>query len=459
VGKEANDHSVPQDQIGDLLIDRVRAGKRVVRLKGGDPFVFGRGGEEAEVLADAGLAFEVIPGVTSAVAVPAYAGIPVTHRAAASSFTVVTGHEDDAKPESTIDWSRVAYGADTLVILMGLRALPELSKRLVEEGRSPDTPAASIQSGTTSRQRVVTGTLATLPDLVTEAGLESPVLTVVGDVVNWRSRLAWFENRPLFGKSILVTRTRQQASALVERLRAEGAEPLEFPTIELAKIPADRVEKAVVKLADGAYDWVIFTSAHGVREFFRHLYAASLDARAFVGADIAVIGAETAQALTRYGIRPDVIPERFVAESLLEALADRDIDGGRVLLARAQGARDLLPKSLREKGAEVDDVPLYVSRRPAHPDPAVLRQLEEHRVDIAIFSSSSTVTGCLEMLEGRTDLLDDVFIACIGPITAQTAADAGLDVGLVSEVQTIDGVLDALRERMQPEREGAGTNA
>jgi uroporphyrinogen III methyltransferase/synthase len=459
VGKESGAHSVPQDQIGALLVARARAGKRVVRLKGGDPFVFGRGGEEAEDLAEAGLAFEVIPGVTSAVAVPAYAGIPVTHRSVASSFAVITGHEDDAKEESTIDWSRIAHGADTLVILMGLKALPEITARLISEGRSADTPAASIQSGTTWRQRVVTGTLGTLPQLVQDAGLESPVLTVVGEVVEQRGQLEWFENRPLFGKSVLVTRTRQQSSALVERLRAEGAEPLEFPTIEIVRTPTDPVEKAVRKLADGAYDWVIFTSANGVREFFRQIYAAALDARAFVGADIAVIGAETAKALARYGLRPDVIPERFVAESLLEALAEHDIDGARFLIARAQGARDILPASLRAQRAEVDDVPLYISRRPAKPDPEVVRRLEEGSVDIAIFSSSSTVTGCIDMLEGRLDLMKEVYVACIGPITAKTATDAGLRVDLVSEIQTIDGVMEALREQYEPQREGAPAHA
>ncbi|HJN92266.1 MAG TPA: uroporphyrinogen-III synthase, partial [Dehalococcoidia bacterium] len=354
-----------------------------------------------------------------------------------------------------IDWARVANGADTLVILMGLKALPEIIERLIAEGRSAATPAASVQSGTTSRQRVVTGTLSTLPQLVQEAGLESPVLTVVGEVVEQRAHLTWFENRPLFGKSVLVTRTRQQASALVDRLRAEGAEPLEFPTIEIVRTPTDPVEKAVRKLADGAYDWVIFTSANGVREFFRQIYAASLDGRAFVGADIAVIGAETAKTLARYGLRPDVIPERFVAESLLEALAEHDIDGGRFLIARAQGARDTLPASLRAQGAEVEDVPLYISRRPAEPDAEVVRRLEEGTVEVAIFSSSSTVTGCLDMLEGRLDLMKDVYVACIGPITAQAATDAGLHVDLVSDVQTIDGMMDALREQYDPQPKGA----
>ncbi|MCZ6544439.1 MAG: uroporphyrinogen-III C-methyltransferase [Chloroflexi bacterium] len=457
VGKEAGAHSVSQDEIGALLVDRAGKGQRVVRLKGGDPFVFGRGGEEAEALAAAGLGFEVVPGVTSAVAVPAYAGIPVTHRAAASSFAVVTGHEDDAKTEPTIDWGRVAQGADTLVVLMGLRALPGIAARLIEEGRSPDTPAASIQSGTTHRQRVVRATLATLADAVVEARLESPVLTVVGEVVRLGESLDWYGQGPLFGRSVLVTRTRAQASDLVRQLRRLGAEPLEFPTIEIAPVDPVPVRAAVARLAHGSYDWCVFTSTNGVAEWFRFLAEAGLDARAFAGARIAAIGAETARALATHGLRADVVPGRFVAESLLEALAGEELQGKRVLLARADDSRAVLPDGLGAQGAVVDDIPLYIAKRPAQADPEIVRRLREGTVEIATFSSSSTVRGCIELLGGR-ELLRGVRIVCIGPITAETARAAGLEVALVSEIHTIDGMIDALQEQLR-QPEGAPVHA
>ena len=480
VGKASGEHSVPQEEIADLLIDRARAGKRVVRLKGGDPFVFGRGGEEAEALAAAGLAFDVVPGISSTIAAAAYAGIPLTHRDAASSFAAVTGHEDAAKSESTIDWGCLSTATDTLVVLMGLRALPAIAARLIEEGRSPDTPAAAIASGTTPRQRVVSASLATLADAVTAAKLESPVLTVVGQVVRYRETLRWYDSphdRPLFGKSVLVTRSRDQASKMVDQLRREGAEPLELPTLEIVAVdtsPADSgagqapIDKAIDDLAGGSYDWVIFTSANGVHFFFERLTTIeadcmAIDARIFAGSKIAVIGSETANALSDFGLRADVIPERFVAESLLDALAEHELRDSRILLARAAEARDALPDGLRQRGATVDDVPLYETRRPAQPDPTIIARLEAGSVEIATFSASSAVRGCLEILDGRLELLQHVFIACIGPVTAQTAIGAGLHVDLVSEVHTIPGLVDALRARFanpsEPTPEGVQPHA
>jgi len=471
VGKASGDHSVPQEKIVDLLIDRARSGKCVVRLKGGDPFVFGRGGEEAEALAEAGLAFDIVPGISSAIAAAAYAGIPLTHRDASSSFAAVTGHEDAAKSESTIDWGRLSTATDTLVVLMGLRALPAIAARLIEEGRSPDTPAAAIASGTTPRQRVVSATLATLAEAVAEAKLESPVLTVVGEVVRYRATLRWYDStreRPLFGKSVLVTRSRAQASRMVERLRREGAEPLEFPTIEIVPSEPGPIDQAIDDLAGGAYDWVIFTSANGVRLFFERLATIDadgmeIDARIFAGSEIAVIGSETAAALNDHGLRADVIPERFVAESLLEAFAQHELRDIRILLARAAEARDTLPDGLRQRGASVDDVALYENRHPTQADPEVIARLKAGSVEIATFSASSTVRGCLEMLDGRAELLRNAFIACIGPVTAQTAIDAGLHVDLVSEVHTIPGLIDALRTHFanpsEPKREGVQPHA
>ncbi len=474
VGKASGQHAVPQEEIADLLIARARAGKRVVRLKGGDPFVFGRGGEEAEALAEAGLAFDIVPGISSAIAAAAYAGIPLTHRDASSSFAAVTGHEGAAKSKSTIDWGQLSTATDTLVVLMGLRALSTIATRLIAEGRSPNTPAAAIDSGTTPRQRVVTATLATLPAAVAEAKLESPVLTVIGEVVRYRERLRWFDSnrqRPLFGKSVLVTRSRTQASKMVDQLRREGAEPLELPTIEIvvAPIPATTrtiqapIDKAIDKLAGGSYDWLIFTSANGVRLFFERLNTLEIDARIFAGSEIAVIGSETAKTLSDYGLRADVVPEHFVAESLLDAFSGHELHNSRILLARAAHARNTLPEGLRRRGATVDVVPIYETRRPRKPDPTIIARLETGSVEIATFSASSTVRGCVEMLHGRLELLENVFVACIGPVTAQTAIDAGLRVDLVSNVHTIPGLIDALRAHFaapgESKREGVKPHA
>ena len=445
VGKEASAHSVLQDQIAELLVQKASAGKRVVRLKGGDPFVFGRGGEEAEALVAAGLDFEVIPGVTSAIAAAAYAGIPVTHRALASSFTVLTGHEDDAKSESSIDWGAVARGADTLVVLMGRRTMAATVQRLIAEGRAADTPAAAIEWGTTPRQRVVTAPLQELPAAADATGLEPPVAVVIGDVVALRDRIGWFEQRPLFGKRVLVTRTRRQASALVQRLQAAGAEPLEMPAIEIEPLRSPEIDAAVDRLRTGDYDWAVFTSANGVRLFFDRLLELGGDARAFAGTALAVIGAETARALRAYGLEADLMPEAFVAESLLDAFNVHELEAKSILLARAREARAVLPRGLAARGAAVDDVPLYETRTPLA-DEAVLERLQAREIDVATFTASSTVSGCLELLAGRGELLDGVFIACIGPITAQTARDAGLQVELVSETHTIDGLVEALAD-------------
>ena len=447
--KSPDHHTLSQEAIGRVLVDRARAGRFVVRLKGGDPFVFGRGGEEAEELARAGLEFEVIPGITSAIAAPAYAGIPVTHRGVASSFAVITGHEDDAKAASSLDWPGIAHGADTLLFLMGRRSLPEIAERLIAEGRAPSTPAAAVQWGTLPKQRSVRATLATLAAAVDKAELDAPVVIVVGSVVELSERIGWYERRPLFGKRVLVTRTRQQAGVLARRLRICGAEAIELPAIEIVPADAAPITASISRLVSGSYDWSIFTSANGVREYFRHLEAMGLDARAFGSTRVAVIGSETGRALRSFGIRADVAPTHFVAESLVEALADVPMEGARVLLARAVGARDTIPAALRQRGAKVDDVPLYQSRPPARAAAEALNRLSSGEIDVATFTSSSTVMGCVELLHGRTELLADVVVACIGPITAQTAREAGLNVALVSDTHTVDGLVDALQDHFR----------
>ena len=446
VGKEAGTHAMPQAEIERSLIEGARAGKAVVRLKGGDPFLFGRGGEEAEALAAAGVPFEVVPGVGSAIAAPAYAGIPATHRELASSFVVVTGHEDTSKTGSTIDWEAIARGPDTIACLMARRTLAAVCERLIEHGRPADTPAALVERGTTPQQRVVEASLAQLPAAADAAGLAAPAVLIVGQVVSLRTKLRWFDQRPLFGKRVLITRTRTQVSEMARRLVREGAEPIEFPTIEIEARPSAATAAAVADLAAGHYDWAILTSANGVDQLFDALDRVGHDSRAFGGVQVAAIGQATAEALARRGIRADVVPARYVAEELLLALADHPLEGGRVLLARAGGARSVLPQGLRSRGAAVDDVVFYVSRRPATADSAVIARLEAGEIEIATFTASSTVQGCIELLNGRTKLLERPLVACIGPVTAATARELGLRVDVVSEEHTIPGLVNALKK-------------
>ncbi len=456
VGKEPRRHALKQEEINALLVVRGLAGKRVVRLKGGDPFVFGRGGEEAEELATAGVPFEVVPGVTSAVAAPAYAGIPVTHRDATSSFTVVTGHEDPARDDSHLDWGSLAT-AGTLVFLMGVGNLPRIAGRLIEHGRPADTPAAAIEWGTWPRQRVATGTLVDLHARIAESGIGSPATIVVGEVVRLRERLRWFDDparRPLLGKRVLVTRARAQASELSEALAALGAIPAELPAIRFAD-PEDfgPLDAAIADL--GGYDWVIFTSANGVGHFFDRLHGAGRDARAFAAAKIVAIGSGTARALAERGIVADIVPERFIAEAVVERLAREPLAGARVLIPRAAEARDVLPRELTALGATVEVVPVYRTAQ-APPDPAILSALRAGEIDVVTFTSSSTVTNLLDLLRGASggngsppgqDLLDGALVACIGPITAQTAREQGLRVDLVAEEHSIPGLVAVLVEQ------------
>jgi uroporphyrinogen III methyltransferase/synthase len=444
-GKLPDRHTLTQDEINALLVEHGRAGKRVVRLKGGDPFVFGRGGEEAEALIAAKIAFEVIPGVTSAVAAPAYAGIPVTHRALASSFAVVTGHEDPTKDDSNIDWSKLATGVDTLVFLMGVGRLAEIAQRLIEHGRSRRTPVAVVEWGTLPRQRTVTGTLATIADDVAGAGIGAPAVTVVGEVARLRDDLRWFDNRPLTGKRVLVTRTREQASELSRALAEAGAEPIELPSLEIVET-ADpgRVEAAIEALRTSAYQWVIFTSANAIDIFVRHLRDASLDVRAFGRARLAAIGPGSGQALARHDLRADVVPKRYVAEGLLDALASTPMRGQRVLLPRAEGARGTLIDGLHARGAVVDELTLYVAAIPERPNAEGLRRLRAGEIDIATFASSSSVRNLVAMLDADVAPLRDVTIAAIGPVTADAIRAAGLKVDVMPDDYTIEGLVAAL---------------
>jgi uroporphyrinogen III methyltransferase/synthase len=447
VGKKAGAHALPQGGINELLVAKARAGLTVVRLKGGDPFVFGRGGEEAEELAAAGIPFEVVPGVTSAVAVPAYAGIPVTHRRYTTLVTVITGHEDPAKEASTIPWAALGQNPGTLVFLMGVKNLAANCRRLVAAGRAPETPAAVIQSGTTASQRTVVGTLADIAAKAKAADIRPPAVLVVGGVVELAETLKWWENRPLWGKTAFVTRSREQASRLVELLGAAGAHCLEVPTIEIVE-PADwtPLDAALRDLA--RYDWVIFTSANGVSALMDRLFHMGLDVRALGRAKIAVIGPATAEALKNYGLRADVVPDTFQAEGLLAVLTPQITPGTRILLARAEQARDVLPDGLTLLGAEVDIVPVYRARPPQAVPPEAAAVLESGRVDILTFTSSSTVHNFAGLV-GQTrfqSLAANAAVASIGPITTATLSEYGLTPQIEPAAFTIPALAAAIVE-------------
>jgi len=428
VGKAPGNVEMDQDGINAVLVEHGASGKRVVRLKGGDPFVFGRGGEEAEALMAAGVAFEVVPGITSAIAAAAYGGIPVTHRGLSTHVTIVTGHEDPAKGRTDVDWEALARAGGTLVILMGASRLGDIADRLIAGGRAPATPVAAVRNGTRADQRTVRATLATIAD----AGVRAPSAIVVGAVA--ALDLAWFENRPLFGRRIVVTRAREQASELRLQLEALGAEVLELPAIRVE--PVDFVLPAL-----GGYSWLVFTSANGVRAFFeRGLDAAGLDARALGGLRLAAIGPGTAAALEARGLRPDLVPDRFVAESLLEGFPAPATPGERVLLARAEQARDVLPEGLGERGYVVDVLPVYRTV-PAEPDPSVVEQIRAGKVDALTFTSSSTVTNFVDAIGELTG--PQPLVVSIGPVTSATARERGLRVDAEADPHTIEGLVEA----------------
>jgi uroporphyrinogen III methyltransferase/synthase len=451
VGKKGGDHTLPQEDINQLLVDKARAGKTIVRLKGGDPYIFGRGAEEAQELVHHGIPFEVVPGISSAIAVPAYAGIPLTHRQHASLVSFITGHEDPTKPESSIPWEVLAKSPGTLVFLMGVKNLPDICRELRTHGKSAATPAAVIYRGTTPAQRSVSGTLEDIAKKAETARLTPPAIFVVGSVVELQSELNWFETRPLWRKRILVTRSRHQASAFVKLLTEYGATCLEAPTIEI--LPPDDSYAALDEALESLerYHWLVFTSPNGVAAFFNRLFSSGRDVRALGECKLAVIGTATGQALRERGLVADVVPEDFRAEGLVASLTPLVHPGHLLLLPRAQEAREVLPQELINRGVIVHVVPSYKTVPPAKLPTDTEAALKNGDVDVLTFASSSTVTNFARMI-GRDHLQKlaaTAVIAAIGPVTAKTLENFGLHAAIQPETYTIPALTQAIVDYFQ----------
>jgi uroporphyrinogen III methyltransferase/synthase len=447
VGKKGGDHTLSQDGINDLLIGKAKQGLIVARLKGGDPFIFGRGGEEAELISDNNIDFEIIPGVTSAISAPAYAGIPLTHREHSSSVSIITGHEDPTKKDSSIEWESFATSNSTLVFLMGVKNLPGIVENLINHGKDPKTPVALVRWGTTPKQQSVTGILENIVDRVKQAGLKSPAIIVIGSVVQLREKLNWFEKRPLLGKKIVVTRARAQASNFIALLRKYGAECIEIPTIKIN--PPKDILPLIKSINNIDYfDWVIFTSVNGVKFFFDTLYSQGRDVRVLGHLKFACIGPVTKATLKEFGIIADVLPETYKAESVVDAFSDKNIKGKKVLIPRAKEARPVIPEELRKMGAVVEEVTAYETTLVDDNKDTLIQLLEENDIDIVTFTSSSTANNFAEMipLEKFEKLVKNITTACIGPITEKTAESLGFSTDIVASVYTIDGLVEAIIE-------------
>ena len=446
--KGGTKHTHTQEEINQLLVDWALAGKTVVRLKGGDPFIFGRGGEELEELVKAGVPFEVVPGVTSATAAATYAGIPITPRGYTASVALITGHEEPGKENSNIDWSKLATGAGTLVISMGIKNLSIIVDNLTKNGRDPKTPVAVVRWASTPEQHTVVATLETIVSRVEEEAIKPPALIIVGEVVALRDTLDWFEKRPLFGKRIVVTRTREQASELVVALEGHGAECLEYATIQMDPVDSYAIlDEELERLHE--YHWILFSSINAVQYFFERLYAKGLDARDLKGPDVAAVGRATADFLLHYGIVADLIPAVYTAEGLAESLLDFGVEGRNILIPRAAKAREFLPETLRGAGAQVTVAPVYQNVPPTGCKDGLRAELESGKVDMITFTSSSTVTHFLAMLDAASQeelkaLLHGVKIAAIGPVTAKTITDNGLSVDVQPGTFTIPELVNAV---------------
>lgn len=456
-GKRGGSHAMSQEQINDVLVEKALEGKTVCRLKGGDPFVFGRGGEEAERLHAEGIRFEVVPGISSSIAAPAYAGIPLTHRNFSSSFAVIPGYEDTTKEESAIDWSKLATGVGTLVFLMAVKNIPTLMAKLIENGRSPETPVAVIRWGTRADQRTLVSTISEIARVVKENDIKPPAVTVVGDVVKLRETLNWYESKPLFGMRILVTRENSRG---FEELESLGAEIFEFPTIKIIEPESwESMDRAVAGIVDGSRvpHWLVFTSANGVEYFFRRFFALGNDVRDLKGIKVCAIGAKTAEVVEERGIRVDMIPEKYNAEGLIEAFKKEagtdSLTGMRFLLPRAEVAREIFPETVRELGGEIDVPIAYRAAMPRRRPKLLERFLREGRIDVATFTSAATFNNFRELLKGADDLLKDVTIGVIGPVTKKAIEKAGLSVEIMPEDATISALSLAVKQWALTHRE------
>lgn len=444
-GKIGGRHNQGQDEINNLLIEKGKEGKVVVRLKGGDPFVFGRGGEECEALRDAGISFEVVPGVTAAVGAASYSGIPLTHRDVTASVAFVTGQEGKDKSESNIDWDRLSLGSGTVVFYMGITTLRQNMQRLIEHGRAADTPVALVRWATTPCQQVLTGTLENIADRADECAFKPPAVTIVGEVVALREKLMWFDRRPLCGRKIIVTRSAEQAGEFSAKLAGRGATVLECPTINLVEPESWQLLDLAIRDI-GSYDWLILTSWNAVRYFFQRLRILGLDARALAGCKICAVGPKTADEISSFGIVPDLIPKNYKAEGVVDEFTRLDMHGSRVLFPRADKARDVIPRELKRIGAHVDSPVVYRNVFPDRLPPETLFALEKRSVDCITFTSSSTVQNLAAMLgeELMLDMLKGVVVASIGPITSKSCRELGLKVDIEPEAYTLEALTLAI---------------
>ncbi|UCH50498.1 MAG: uroporphyrinogen-III C-methyltransferase [Chloroflexota bacterium] len=443
VGKGRGCHAMEQKEISLLIVSKAREGNTVVRLKGGDPFVLGRGGEEAEILAANQIPFEVVPGISSAYAVPAYAGIPVTHRSLASSFTVITGHEDPEKDKSSIAWDKLSTGSDTLIFLMGMGNLAQIVNQLIQNGRQPSTPVAVISQGTSPKQRTISGTLKDIVPKAKQENFEPPAVIVVGDVVKLREQLRWFDNLPLFGKRILVTRAEHQAKELSQLLLSRGASPVGMPVIEISPPRSWReLDRAVRNLK--SYRWVVFTSVNAVDIFWKRLYALQLDSRWLADTKIGTIGPATAAALEERGVHPDYVPKIYTSQGFLAGLKRNDIAGCKVLLPRADIADNEISDGLARFGAEINQVTAYRTITAAKSNSQAKQMLLRGEIDVITFTSASTVSSLLAILGQKWEIIRKARLACIGPKTAAVLTQKGIKADIVAQEHDIPGLVAAL---------------
>jgi len=447
VGKKAGIHTMSQEDINRLICEKATIGLNVVRLKGGDPFIFGRGGEEAQELLKSGISFEIVPGVTSAISVPAYSGIPLTHRDHTATVAFITGHEDPTKIKSNIAWDKLATGIGTLVFLMGIRKLETISSKLIKNGRSPDTPVAVIHRGTQPQQKTIEGNLGTIAEIAKKEKIKPPGIIIVGDVVRLRRELNWYENKPLFGKRIIITRAREQGSSFMAGLIGLGANCVEFPTIEIVPPESwEQMDRAILERR--SYNWLLFTSVNGVKYFFDRLYGQGKDVRCLMDIRVCAIGPKTAEAVRNMGIIPDLVPDEYKAEAVVEAFKSLNALDLRILLPSATKAREVIPKELRKMGAVIEVIHAYRTVMPEDKTDEVKSMLEAGDIDVITFTSSSTVTNFMNMFGAETEQvkswLKDVDIASIGPITSDTARELGLNVNVEAMEYTIEGLTDAI---------------